>query len=308
MRLVFAGTPVVALPSLEALVAAGHEVAAVLTRAPAPQGRHRRPAPSPVQAWAEARGIEVLAPASPRDPELARRLAELAPRACPVVAYGGLVPAALLDLPELGWINLHFSLLPAWRGAAPVQHAILNGDPSLGATVFRLVAALDAGPWWRQLDLPLWPNATSGQALERLAGLGAGLLVESLAAAAAGEAPRPQAGPVSLAPKITPALVRLDWRQPAERLDRLVRAACPQPGAWTMVAGRRLTVLAVAPTAESLPPGVIARRPRTVLVGTGTTALGLVEVQPEGKRAMPGADWARGLRPDAPLAADLEPA
>ena len=305
MRLVFAGTPAVALPSLEALVSAGHEVVAVLTRPPAAQGRGRRLVSSPVQDWAQARGVECLTPSSAKDPALAEWLARLAPDCCPVVAYGGLVPGSLLDMPRFGWINLHFSLLPRHRGAAPVQHAILAGDTITGATAFRLVAALDAGPVYGSLTAPIGPTTTAGELLDVLAHEGAGLLAEAVAAAGAGVEPHPQPdSPVSLAPKVTLDGVRLDWAQPAERLDRLIRAANPQPGAWTVVDGRRLTVLLAEATDEAVPPGEMVVRKREVLVGTGTTALRLLDVVPEGRRSMLGPDWARGLRRAVPLSAE----
>jgi methionyl-tRNA formyltransferase len=314
MRLVFAGTPEVALVSLDRLLGAGHEVVAVLTRPPAARGRSGRLVPSPVSAWAAARGIEILTPPTPRQPVLIEQLKELAPDCCPVVAYGGLIPPALLEVPRWGWINLHFSVLPAYRGAAPVQHAILDGVAKTGATTFELVSALDAGPIWRQRVVPLSDQATTGAVLAELADLGADLLVESLAAAAAGEAPRPQSQEcVSLAPKITAEAVRIDWRADADRIDRLIRAAVgwqpagqstpePDPGAWTVVADRRLKVLAAELTAEPVEPGRVVVRKREVLVGTGTVALRLLWVIPEGQRPMRGPDWARGLRVADPIA------
>jgi len=305
MRLVFAGTPAVALPSLEALSQAGHDVAAVLTRPPAPRGRSGRPVVSPVQAWAEEHGVECLTPASAKDLALAERLGQLAPDCCPVVAYGGLVPAPLLSLPRLGWINLHFSLLPRHRGAAPVQHAILAGDATTGATTFRLVTALDAGPVYGSLSVPIGPTTTAGQLLDLLAQAGAELLVEAVAAAADGVEPVAQEdGPVSLAPKITLDQVHLDWALPAERLDRLIRAANPEPGAWTVVGGKRLTVQLAQTTDEVVATGEILARKREVLAGTGTTALRLLDVVPEGRRPMRGPDWARGWRGAGTLRAE----
>ncbi|MDR0991146.1 MAG: methionyl-tRNA formyltransferase [Propionibacteriaceae bacterium] len=296
MRLVFAGTPDVALPSLVALTAAGHELVAVVTRPPAAQGRHRRLVPSPVQQWAAERGIEVLAPTSPRDPQFAQQLSALAPDCCPVVAYGGLIPADLLDLPAKGWINLHFSLLPAYRGAAPVQRAILDGATTTGATTFRIVEALDAGPIYGQLTVPVGPRTTSGELLAQLAEQGAGLLVEAVAAAAAGQMPRPQPSDnVSWAPKITVAEVEVDWQAPVDQIDRLIRAANPEPGAWTSVAGRRLVIRRAEPTDQTLPPGQIAITKKAVVVGTGSAGLRLLDVVPAGKRPMAAADWARGL-------------
>jgi methionyl-tRNA formyltransferase len=301
MRLVFAGTPEAALPSLEALHGT-HDVAAVLTRPPAPQGRSSRLVPSPVHAWADGHGVDVLTPKSARDPDLMERLRDIAPDCCPVVAYGGLIPPALLDLPRLGWINLHFSLLPKYRGAAPVQHALLNGDAETGVTTFRLVEALDAGPVYRRLTVPVGPRSTAGDLLADLSHRGAALLLDTLPAAEAGEEPTPQPdGPVSLAPKITPPDVRLDWTRPAWDLDRLIRAANPEPGAWTTVGDRRLRVLVAEPAEERGEPGQIAARRREVLVGTGTTMMRLLEVVPQGRRPMSGPDWARGLRGEETL-------
>ncbi|MDR1214012.1 MAG: methionyl-tRNA formyltransferase [Propionibacteriaceae bacterium] len=302
MRLVFAGTPTVALPSLEALRQAGHTVAAVLTRPPAARGRSSRRLPSAVGAWAEANGVETLCPVRPGDRELATRLRQLAPDCCPVVAYGGLIPAALLALPELGWINLHFSLLPAYRGAAPVQRALLAGEDQTGLTCFTLAPELDAGPIWRQRTWPIGPRQRSGELLQALALAGADLLVESLAAAARGESPRPQSEQgVSRAPKLSPAEVRIDWTRPAERIDRLVRAAWPEPAAWSELDGQRLKLLAVQPTDRTLPPGRLEIDRRQVLVGSGDVALSLLEVAPAGRKAMAAVDWARGLRSTGPI-------
>ncbi len=297
MRVVFAGTPDIAVPSLEAIAASGHELVAVLTRPAAPQGRSRRPVPSPVAAWGREHGLEVLTPEHPRDPELQRRLAEIAPACCPVVAYGGLLPQRVLAVPAQGWVNLHFSLLPRYRGAAPVQRALLAGEPITGATTFQIVRELDAGPVWRTLTEPVGSQDTSGELLTRLAHRGAALLVETLDAVAAGEQPVPQAaGPVSYAPKLDPDQVRIDWSSPAVEIDRLVRAANPDPGAWTLLAGERFKVLLAEPAESDLEPGRLAPGKREVLVGTGAGSLRLLQVQPLGKRPMPGPDWARGAR------------
>src|SRR5262245_2830266 len=205
MRLVFAGTPDVAVPSLDALKASAHELVAVVTRPDAPAGRGRRLVRSPVGAWADACGVPVLTPARPREPEFLATLTELAPDCVPVVAYGALVPPAALEIPRYGWINLHFSLLPAWRGAAPVQRAVLHGDELTGASVFQLEAGLDTGPVFGTLTEPIRPDDTSGALLHRLASTGAGLLVEVVDAIAKGTAhavPQPVDG-VSHAPKMT---------------------------------------------------------------------------------------------------------
>ena len=313
MRLVFAGTPEAATASLTALLDSRHEVAAVVTRPDAPAGRGRRMAPSPVARCAEAAGVEVLRPARPRDPDFLQRLRQLAPDCCPVTAYGALIPQAALDIPRHGWVNLHFSLLPAWRGAAPVQHAILHGDDITGATTFRLVAELDAGPVFGVLTEPVLPSDTAGDLLARLAAAGAGLLVATMDGIESGElrpVPQPADG-VSLAPKITPERARVDWGQPAMAIDRLIRAAAPRPGAWTDLAGVRLKLGPLASAAAAADPGpppgpgeLRLSRSR-VLVGTGSDPVELGEVQPHGKRPMRAADWARGLRDRAPAGVRL---
>jgi len=294
MRLVFAGTPAPALPSLEALLASRHEVVAVLTRPDAPAGRGRTLRPSPVRERAEAAGIEVLTPVHPRDSDFQARLRELAPDCCPVVAYGALVPPPVLDLPVHGWVNLHFSLLPAWRGAAPVQHAVLAGDEVTGATTFRLEQGLDTGPVFGVTTEDVRPHDTAGDLLGRLAVAGAGLLVQTLDAiedATVAAVPQPTDG-VSLAPKISVDDARVDWTAPALRVDRLVRACTPAPGAWTTLRGKRVKLAPVTITDQVLAPGEL----RDGLVGTATTAVRLTGVRPEGKPAMAAADWLRGLR------------
>jgi methionyl-tRNA formyltransferase len=304
VRVVFAGTPQAAAVSLQALLASPHEVAAVLTRPDAPSGRGRAVLASPVAEVARAAGIEVLTPASTRAPELASRLASLAPDCCPVVAYGGLVPPQLLAIPRLGWVNLHFSLLPAWRGAAPVQHALLAGDEVTGATTFLLEEGLDTGPVLGVVTEAVRPSDTTGDLLARLAASGAQLLLATLDGLERGALrPAPQSGEgVSLAPKLTVDDARVDWTVPALRVDRLVRACTPAPGAWTTCRGERVKLgpvtfgAAAQSPADELTPGTIAVGKSAVLVGTGSWAVALGKVQPAGRRAMPAADWARGLR------------
>ncbi len=302
MRLVFAGTPATAVPSLDALLKSGHEVAAVVTRPDAPAGRGLHVAPSPVARRAEEAGLEVLKPARPGDPDFLARLRQIAPGCCPVTAYGALIPRHALDIPEHGWVNLHFSLLPAWRGAAPVQHAILHGDDVTGATTFRIVAALDAGPVFGVVTEPIRPSDTAGDLLDRLAGSGAELLVATIDGIESGELePRPQpADGVSLAPKITAEDARVRWAEPATAVSRLVRACTPAPGAWTALNGARIKLWPFAGVADDagVLPGQLCVRGPQVLVGTGTRPVRLGEVQPHGKRRMPAADWARGLRLD----------
>jgi methionyl-tRNA formyltransferase len=301
VRLVFAGTPTVALPSLEAIAGAGHELLAVVTRPDAPSGRGRRLVRSPVGAWADEHGIEVLTPARPREPEFLDQLRRLAPDCVPVVAYGALVPPAALEIPRHGWVNLHFSLLPAWRGAAPVQHAILHGDEVTGASVFQLDAGLDTGPVFGTLTEPIRPADTAGDLLERLARSGAHLLVAVLNAIEAGTAqarPQPAEG-VSIAPKVTVEDAEVRWAEPAFAVDRRVRACTPVPGAWTTFRGERLKLgpLSIAPDAPPLKPGELLVERSRVLAGTATDPVALGEVQAAGKKAMPAVDWARGVRP-----------
>lgn len=308
MRLVFAGTPTVALPSLHALLASDHDVVAVLTRPDAAAGRGRTTAPSPVAELAEELGMEVLRPRRPGDPEAVDRLAAIAPDCCPVVAYGAILPARVLRIPPQGWVNLHFSVLPAWRGAAPVQHALRAGDTVAGATTFRIVEELDAGPVYGVLTEATRPRDTAGELLDRLAIAGARLLVETLDGIESGELEaRPQlVDGVSYAPKITVEDARVDWSAPGRAIDRLVRAMSPEPGAWTMFRDERLKLgpLTPRPDTSGPAPGVLDAGRTAVLVGTGTHAVELGWVQPNGRRSMPAADWARGvrLRPDESFA------
>jgi methionyl-tRNA formyltransferase len=298
MRVVFAGTPEVALPSLDAIAASSHELVGVVTRPDAPAGRGRRLTPSPVAARAEELGVPVLKPGHPREPEFLEALRAVGPDCCPVVAYGALLPQSALDVPPHGWVNLHFSCLPAWRGAAPVQHAIWAGDEVTGATTFRIVKEMDAGPVYGVMTERIRPADTAGDLLGRLAEGGAGLLVATLDGIADGtlEARPQQAEGVSLAPKITVEDAEVDWTEPAAAVDRRIRACTPAPGAWTTHAGVRVKIGPVAPADERLPPGELRVGRAEVLVGTATTAVRLGEVKAFGSRQMPAADWARGLR------------
>jgi methionyl-tRNA formyltransferase len=304
VRLVFAGTPEVALPALDAIAGSAHELVAVVTRPDAPAGRGRQLARSPVGAWADQRGIEVLTPLRPRELQFLDRLRELAPDCVPVVAYGALVPPAALEIPRHGWVNLHFSLLPAWRGAAPVQHALLHGDEVTGASVFQLEAGLDTGPVFGTLTEPVRPADTAGQLLERLSYAGAGLLVAVLDAIGAGTAraqPQPAEG-VSTAPKVTVEDAEVRWWEPAFAVDRRIRACTPAPGAWTLFRGERLKLgpVSVIPAGQlagaPLKPGDLRVERSRVLAGTGTDPVALGEVRAAGKRSVPAVDWARGVR------------
>ncbi|MQA24415.1 MAG: methionyl-tRNA formyltransferase [Micromonosporaceae bacterium] len=300
MRLVFAGTPDVAVPSLGLIAGSSHELLAVLTRPDAPAGRGRRVARSPVAAWADEHDVPVLAPKKPREPEFLERLAELAPDCVPVVAYGALVPPAALATPTHGWINLHFSLLPAWRGAAPVQHALLHGDEVTGGCVFQLEEGLDTGPIFGSLTDPIGPRDTAGDLLARLADSGARLLLDVLDGIERGEAqavPQPAEG-VSMAPKVTVADAEIRWQEPAFAVDRRVRACTPAPGAWSGFRGDRVRLGPVTPVDDrhGLGPGEVLALRGQVLVGTATTPVLLGEVQPAGKKRMPADAWLRGAR------------
>ncbi|WP_369215885.1 methionyl-tRNA formyltransferase [Streptomyces flavofungini] len=301
MKLVFAGTPEVAVPALDALIASDrHEVAAVVTRPDAPAGRGRRLVASPVAQRAEDAGIEVLKPAKPGDADFLARLREIGPDCCPVVAYGALLPQAALDVPAHGWVNLHFSLLPAWRGAAPVQHAVLAGDEITGASTFLIERGLDSGPVYGTVTEEVRPTDTSGDLLTRLAFAGSGLLVATMDGIGDGSlkaVPQPADG-VTLAPKINVEDAEIDWAAPALRVDRVVRGCTPAPGAWTVFRGERLKVIQAALVADrtDLAPGELSPAKNNVYVGSGSHAVELLWVQPQGKKPMRGADWARGVR------------
>ena len=330
MRLVFAGTPAAAVPSLDALLASRHEVAAVITRPDAPAGRGRRMGSSPVAERAAAAGLMVLKPPSPRDEAFLARLRAMAPDCCPVTAYGALIPRAALEIPPHGWVNLHFSLLPAWRGAAPVPHAIAHGDDITGATTFRLVAELDAGPVYGVLTEPIRGSDTAGDLLARLAESGAELLVATLDGIEAGQLqarPQPADG-VSYAPKLSAGDARVRWDAPDFVIGRQIRACTPAPGAWTLLGGTRLKLgpVRVSPPQTAAGAGQATGRPAIagngqatagsaaalgplgpgelwvgragVFVGTATEPVELGDVQPPGKRPMAAVAWARGLHLD----------
>lgn len=301
MKLVFAGTPEVAVPALDALIASGrHEVAAVVTRPDAPAGRGRRLVASPVAQRAEEAGIEVLKPVRPRDEDFLARLREIAPDCCPVVAYGALLPKAALGIPARGWVNLHFSLLPAWRGAAPVQHAVMAGDEVTGASTFLIEEGLDSGPVYGVLTEEVRPTDTSGDLLTRLAFAGAGLLAATMDGIEDGtlHAVEQPADGVTLAPKITVEDAEVQWSAPALRVDRVVRACTPAPGAWTLFRGERLKLVQATPAVDrsELAPGELSVGKNNVFAGTGSHAVELLWVQPQGKKPMRAADWARGVR------------
>lgn len=299
LRVVFAGTPDVAVPALDALAASGHELVGVVTRPDAPAGRGRKLVASPVGLRGEELGVPVLKPAHPRDPEFQAALKQLGPDVCPVVAYGALLPQSALDVPEHGWINLHFSILPAWRGAAPVQHAIWAGDGLTGATTFRIVKELDAGPTYGVMTERIRPTDTAGDLLGRLAEGGAELLVRTLDGIADGslEAREQPGDGVSFAPKILVDDARIDWTDPAVGIDRQIRACTPGPGAWSTWEGERFKVgpVTIATGHEPLAPGVLDVTKSAVFVGTATHPVELGEVKAFGKKQMRAADWARGV-------------
>ncbi|MEU9363035.1 methionyl-tRNA formyltransferase [Streptomyces sp. NPDC048301] len=301
MKLVFAGTPEVAVPALDALIASErHEVAAVVTRPDAPAGRGRRLVASPVAERAEEAGIEVLKPSRPRDEDFLARLREIAPDCCPVVAYGALLPKVALDVPARGWVNLHFSLLPAWRGAAPVQHSLMAGDEVTGASTFLIEEGLDSGPVYGVLTEEIRPTDTSGDLLTRLAFAGAGLLAATMDGIEDGTlhaVPQPSEG-VTLAPKLTVEDAQVQWSAPALRVDRVVRGCTPAPGAWTLFRGERLKLVQAVPVVDrtDLAPGELSVGKNNVYAGTGSHAVELLWVQPQGKKPMRAADWARGVR------------
>jgi methionyl-tRNA formyltransferase len=303
VRLVFAGTPEPALPALRRLIdSPRHEVVAVLTRPDAAAGRRGKPQPSPVAREALDRGIRLLRPSRPNSPEFVAELAEFGPECCAVVAYGALLRDALLAVPPRGWINLHFSLLPAWRGAAPVQAAIAAGDTITGATTFQIEPSLDSGPVYGVVTETIQPTDTAGDLLERLALSGAALLSATLDGIADGTlTPRPQpADGVSIAPKITVEEARVRWDLPAPVVERRIRAVTPHPGAWTLIGELRVKLgpVHLDEASEPLSPGSIHIDRKSVWIGTGSDPVRLGQIQPPGKKLMNAADWARGARLD----------
>ena len=309
MRLVFAGTPEPALPALRLLVdSPRHDVVAVLTRPDAASGRRGKPEPSPVAREALDRGIRVLRPLRPNSAEFVAELSELAPECCPVVAYGALLGDGLLAVPPHGWINLHFSLLPAWRGAAPVQAAIAAGDAITGATTFQIEPSMDSGPVYGVVTETIRPTDTAGDLLARLAVSGAALLSTTLDGVADGTlTPRPQpADGGSVAPKISVEQARVRWDVPAPVVERRIRAVTPNPGAWTLIGDMRVKLGPVhldGVSPEPLPPGVMHVDRTSVWIGTGSEPVRLGQIQPPGKKLMNAVDWARGARLDSAVRA-----
>lgn len=297
MRLVFAGTPAAAIPTLRRL-ATEHDIAAVVTRPDAPLGRKRVMTPSPVAAVAGELGIPVIK-AARLDEEASARIAALRPDLGVIVAYGGLVREPLLSTPTRGWINLHFSLLPQWRGAAPVQRALIAGDAEFGASVFQLVAELDAGDVFAARTIAIPDGATADAALNALAVGGAELTAEVVAGISTGTAHAvPQTGTATVAPKLTLEDGLLDWSQTLDLVYARFRGVTPEPGAHTTIGGSRVKILEAqrATDVEAMPPGTIAAGKAALLIGTSTAPLAVTRVQPAGKAAMSAVDWWRGQR------------
>lgn len=304
MRLVFAGTPAPAVPSLQRLAASDHDVVAVVTRRDAPLGRKRVLTPSPVASAADDLGLPVIR-ADRLDAAVTEQITAARPDLGVIVAYGGLVREPLLSTPAHGWINLHFSLLPRWRGAAPVQHALIAGDVRTGASVFQLVPELDAGDVFAELAVDIPADATAGDLLASLADDGAHLLADVVDAIAAGSASaRPQEGEPTYASKLGDDDGRVRWAEPADAVLGRIRGVTPEPGAHTTLDGARLKILSArrAPgDAPALAPGALALRDRHVLAGTATAPIVIDTVQPAGKGAMRATDWWRGLRDATPV-------
>jgi methionyl-tRNA formyltransferase len=279
-----------------------HDVVGVLTRPDAAAGRRAKPSPSPVARLALDHGIPLLRPSKPNSDEFIAELSELAPESCAVVAYGALLSARLLAVPEHGWVNLHFSLLPAWRGAAPVQAAIAAGDTVTGATTFEIEPALDSGPVYGVVTETIRPTDTAGDLLGRLSISGAALLETTLDGIADGSlvpVPQPVDG-VTVAPKVTVEQARVRWDLPAHVVERRIRAVTPNPGAWTTIGDLRVKLgpVTTADAPTGLVPGVIHVDRTGVHIGTGSQPVVLGQIQPPGKKLMNATDWARGARLD----------
>ena len=302
MKIVFWGTPEFAVPSLRALQEEGHLVVAVVTRPDRPSGRGRRPRASPVKREAESEGIEVLQPENPNAPELVERLRGYAPDLSVVVAYGAILSEAVVDLPRLGTINLHASILPKLRGAAPVNWAIIRGHDRSGVTVMRIVPELDAGPILYRVESRFPPDVTAGDLAQQLAEMGAAALVEALAQMEAGTLPEVDQdhARATYAPKLTRDTARLDWTLPAAALDRWIRGCDPWPAAWTTLDGVVIQLFAPSLSGEDAPDGaapgavILADPRRGLLVATGDGQLEIAEVKPAGSARMPATAWIAG--------------
>ena len=305
MRIIFGGTPSPARETLKRLVDSHHDVVGVLSRRDARRGRGKSLTPSPVAAYAEELGIPVLKPETLKgNDEAASWIRGLRPDCIPVVAYGMLIPPELLEVAPHGWVNVHYSLLPAWRGAAPVQASIAHGDETVGVSVFRIDEGLDTGPILDTFETPADPEETADQLLERLTHAGADLLVSVLDRLEAGDiSVSPQIGEPTFAPKISVESARIDWAQPAELIDRHIRAVTPNPGAWTLWNDTRIKLGPVKQSSSDLQlsPGEVAVGSKEVHVGTGTQPVLLSTLQAPGKKMMNAVDWARGIHAAAPI-------
>jgi methionyl-tRNA formyltransferase len=297
MRLAFFGTPEFAVPSLRALLGEGFDVAAVITRPDRPRGRSRSVRiPPPVKLVADQEGLPVLQPEQPRGPEFEEALRQLAPDLGVVVAYGHLLRPEILAIPRLGMVNLHASLLPRWRGAAPIPWTILAGDEVTGVSVMQMDAGLDTGPVLHRIETEIPGDETAGELSVRLAELGAAALVEALMLLAAGKArPEPQdEARATYAPKITRQTSRLDWTRDAASLARAIRAFDPEPGAWALLDGTEIKFFGGRAINGAGPPGTVLAAEPLLRIGTGLGALEVQEVQPAGRKRMTAAAWARG--------------
>lgn len=293
MRLVFMGTPEFSVPALDALVAAGHEIAAVYTRAPRPAGRGQQPRPTPVAARAEALGLPVRCPASLRGAEEQAALAALRPEAAVVVAYGLILPRAVLEVPRMGCWNIHASLLPRWRGAAPIHRAVLAGDAETGVAIMAMEEGLDTGPVLLSAATPIGPEDTAGDLHGRLAALGARLIVEAMDLIGEPDLTPQEAEGVTYAAKIDKAEARVDWTRPAEEVDRQIRGLSPFPGAWCEAAGERLKLLRSVAVPGTGAPGEVLDDRLTVACGRG--AVRITEAQRQGRGAARAAEVLRGF-------------
>ena len=300
MRLVFFGTPDFAVPSLRALLGEGFDIAAVVTQPDRPKGRSRsKVIPSPIKTAALEEGLTVLQPERPDSPEFLAEFRKLKPDLGVVVGYGQLLKPSLMELHAKGLINVHASLLPHFRGAAPIEHAILEGEDETGVTIMQIVSELDAGPIILQVTTPIVPDETGGELTARLAELGALALVEALsliAVDAATSVPQDDSR-ATYAPKLTREVARIEWDKPAERVSRQVRALDPRIGAWTTLGGRVIKLFGPRPADEwevDDKPGEIVEIDPALVVATGSGALQFIDVQPAGRERMDAASWVRG--------------
>ena len=309
-KIVFMGTPEFAVPSLKALMEGPDRVVAVVTQPDRPKGRGRKLMPSPIKILAEKAGIDVLQPEKARSPDFLSQVRDLAPDLLVVAAYGRILPQELLDIPRIMPINVHGSLLPKYRGAAPIQWAIIQGDTETGVTIMEMDAGMDTGPILLQEALTIGPEETFGELYERMAELGAGLLVQALDELHKGTLkPRPQPeDSISYVTPIKPEMARLDWSQPARRISCMVRALDPRPGAYTIWNDQRLrlyTPFVIEMDAKDMKPGTVCRVGEDgVVIAAGKGCLGLKELQWPGKRRMSCAEFLRG-RP-IPVGAKFE--